>query len=328
MKQGFFAIAFLLGCSHFLMAQSCLYATNNNAKDSAKPGTTGYFCDKCNGSYPGGSLQGTFVVNNSGVSQISVTLPGGCGNFAPMTLGAFQVTLGINDKLILDPTVVADAGAINFTLSGPSSTTEGQAEFVYRGDTYTTKGGPTNNLQAAQDRIRSEARALPVSLIDWFATSRASTVSLSWTTSTETDNDYFLLERSADGESFAEVARVPGKGHTDGVIGYEYTDATAPAGMNFYRLSQFDYDGTRTTYGVLSVMVHASAESAPYPNPARAGGRVSFLTPVATEVVLHTLTGREVGRFPGAGPIELPANLPAGVYVLQVGSAFSRLVVR
>ncbi len=186
------------------------------------------------------------------------------------------------------------------------------------------------SFTAGQQAVRdAAARALPVSLISWEAKSKATGTELTWSTAAEIENDYFLIERSSDGESFSEVARVTGKGNTESVVHYNYTDATAASGTNFYRLSQFDYDGTRTTYDVLSVNVNAAAQSVPYPNPARAGERVSFLAPAAaTEVVLHSITGREVGRYPVTGGIDLPADLPAGIYLLRAGKVTTRLLVR
>ncbi|WP_168797493.1 T9SS type A sorting domain-containing protein [Neolewinella litorea] len=156
---------------------------------------------------------------------------------------------------------------------------------------------------------------------------------MKWATTSETDNDYYIIEHSTDGRSFTEIAQVDGEGFSDGIVEYSYVDANPSEGLNLYRLSQVDFDGTRTDYPVRSASIGENTSAsltALYPNPARAGQRVTFQAPAnVDEVVLHSITGREIKRSAATiGTLDLPAALPAGIYVLRAGAVSTRLLVR
>ena len=76
---------------------------------------------------------------------------------------------------------------------------------------------------------------------------------LSWATATEQNNDFFLVERSNDGVMFEPVGIVPGSGTTSQPSEYSYLDRTAAVGINYYRLSQTDFDGTTDKLKTISV---------------------------------------------------------------------------
>ncbi len=69
---------------------------------------------------------------------------------------------------------------------------------------------------------------------------------LQWVTATETNNEFFTIERSADGVNFEPIATVAGNGTVYSATAYEHTDKDYLAGANYYRLSQTDYDGSTT----------------------------------------------------------------------------------
>jgi hypothetical protein len=93
-------------------------------------------------------------------------------------------------------------------------------------------------------------------------------VRLSWTTATEVQNDYFVLERSADGQRFEFLQTVEGR-NTLSVSDYEWTDLLPLPGLNYYRLSQVDFDGRISNLGMRAVQVERSSDGiSVYPNPA------------------------------------------------------------
>lgn len=155
-------------------------------------------------------------------------------------------------------------------------------------------------------------------------------ISLGWATTEELDNDFFTIEHSTDGLTFMEIATIAGAGTTDKVAEYAYTVADPAPGVHYYRLVQQDYDGTRTTYKVVTVTVgEAAALGRPYPNPARAGDRVTFQAAEGVkEISLHSITGRLVKRYATTGTVDLPTELAAGVYLLRAGETTTRLLVR
>jgi len=71
-----------------------------------------------------------------------------------------------------------------------------------------------------------------------------SSIRLTWTTSSETNNDYFLVERSINGIDFETAQKVKGKGTSSDENKYSFLDLNKKGGRAFYRLAQIDYDGS------------------------------------------------------------------------------------
>ena len=111
---------------------------------------------------------------------------------------------------------------------------------------------------------------LPIELMSFTAACNGRYVNLEWTTATERNNDYFIVERSDDAINFTEIARVAGAGNSIEQLEYNYTDYSAAGGDNYYRLVQVDYDGTRTASEIV-VANCSEAEGEPdvqvFPNP-------------------------------------------------------------
>ncbi|MEM1324078.1 MAG: hypothetical protein AAGG75_27700, partial [Bacteroidota bacterium] len=67
---------------------------------------------------------------------------------------------------------------------------------------------------------------------------------LSWSTQQETNNHFFVIERSYDGIHFEQAAKIEGAGNSKTTKQYRFLDITAGNSRTFYRLAQVDYDGT------------------------------------------------------------------------------------
>jgi hypothetical protein len=69
------------------------------------------------------------------------------------------------------------------------------------------------------------------------------TVELSWATASETNNDYFTIEKTKDGLLFEKVTDVSGAGNSRERIQYNTFDNDPYKGFSYYRLKQTDFDG-------------------------------------------------------------------------------------
>jgi len=87
------------------------------------------------------------------------------------------------------------------------------------------------------------AEALPVRLETFEIETRDCNVRLRWSTSEETDADYFSIERSTDGRNFRETGRINAAG-TSKTARYYTFDDVSPNVANYYRLRIVDIDGT------------------------------------------------------------------------------------
>ena len=111
---------------------------------------------------------------------------------------------------------------------------------------------------------------LPIELTSFTATCNGRSSLIEWTTATEKNNDFFVLERSNDAINFKEIARIAGAGNSIEPISYAYTDYGVRNGDNYYRLIQFDYDGTSTASEIIvanCLGTDGEPEVLAYPNP-------------------------------------------------------------
>jgi hypothetical protein len=100
--------------------------------------------------------------------------------------------------------------------------------------------------------------ALPVKLVDFSIKENQQYVKLNWTTATETDNDFFTVERSTNENDWTAIQKVKGAGNSSSLLSYEAYDYAPVNGKAFYRLKQTDIDGT-VTYSDIKVVNRTEA---------------------------------------------------------------------
>jgi len=97
-------------------------------------------------------------------------------------------------------------------------------------------------------------------------------VDVIWETATEYNNDYFILERSANLFDWEEIAEVDGAGTSTEPLEYYHEDTDPYIGDNYYRLIQVDFNGDFNVSQVVTVNLDEDTDHNPqlliYPNPA------------------------------------------------------------
>jgi|GEM_PF-6326116 len=166
---------------------------------------------------------------------------------------------------------------------------------------------------------------LPVELTDFSTKCNVASVTLSWSTATETNNDYFTIEKSINAEDWVPVGIVDGAGNSNELINYEFEDAEPMSGTSYYRLKQTDFDGKFEYFGPVTVNCDEGANGIiAYPNPAQENVLVVGSQDVAAEIYLCDLTGRIItsyscSRLSEPFSIDLQNILP-GIYLIRVDS--------
>lgn len=95
---------------------------------------------------------------------------------------------------------------------------------------------------------------LPITLINFKANVIHNAIKITWSTSSETDNDYFTLFRSPNGFEYWElVGSISGAGNCNIISNYSYIDTNPSNGVNYYVLMQTDYNGTRVQFDPIAV---------------------------------------------------------------------------
>jgi hypothetical protein len=117
---------------------------------------------------------------------------------------------------------------------------------------------------------KSGETPLPVDLVDFNANCDNGKVEINWTTASEINNDYFIIEKSNDMSKFVEVNRTIGAGNSNSIKNYQVMDRN-DSGTTYYRLTQVDFDGKTTIYAPIVVKCQEFNLITPslvvYPNP-------------------------------------------------------------
>jgi|GEM_PF-482119 len=113
---------------------------------------------------------------------------------------------------------------------------------------YTENG--LNIYQWMLQYTRAANSTLPVKLKNLHASKSNNKIVINWETENEQDNSHFTLERSANGAQFQKIATITGANRSQL---YSYTDQQPFAGINYYRLSQTDFNGRTVYFPVLTV---------------------------------------------------------------------------
>ncbi len=91
------------------------------------------------------------------------------------------------------------------------------------------------------------AYSLPIELLSFTANANDEHVKINWVTASESNNEYFTVEKSLDGIKFEILAKIDGAGNSSQILNYSAVDNAPLNGISYYRLKQTDYSG-KTEY--------------------------------------------------------------------------------
>ncbi len=177
--------------------------------------------------------------------------------------------------------------------------------------------------------LSSVDNPLPIELTSWKGECDGGKVELSWTTSTETNNDHFTIEKSATGDTWEEIARVQAAGNTVSETNYSYYDEYAN-GLAYYRLSQTDADGRTVMLGTVAAGCDANYTEIfnAWDDGSELQVIVSSTTANIYDVILTDAQGKVMVNRPsqainkGFTPLHLSKNgIATGLYVVTLQNA-------
>lgn len=127
-------------------------------------------------------------------------------------------------------------------------------------------------------------------------TTNAKEVNVSWTTSLERGNKYFIVQRSTDSVNFTNLDTTASTAPQGGGAAYQYTDASPFAGYDYYRLVSVDTTGNSTFYAIVKVKVPAPAPPPPAPPTVNLSAYAATLTTNGKAVNVDWITVKETGN--------------------------------
>lgn len=113
--------------------------------------------------------------------------------------------------------------------------------FVWQNNSAT--GGLAQDPSFAVDDVTITSGSLPIELLSFTGKNNGNENILKWETASETNNNFFTIERSVDGIYFNEIGKINGAGNSTSVLNYSLVDNNPTNGINYYRLKQTDFDG-------------------------------------------------------------------------------------
>jgi len=212
---------------------------------------------------------------------------------------------------------------------------------VYHNETFTISNlpdGSSYQIEALDSEMchdwvsgTVQCDKLPVELLTFEGEAQENGNLLKWSTATEIDNDYYTIEASTNGLDFTQLGIVKGKGNSSTISTYHFLDRNAVGGITYYRLSQTDFDGTKSIEAITEVnRGEASGITLIQTYP------VPFMDELNLQLFSTTTTGLEISLTDVAGRNVLEKNfdlqqgfnelllstssLPKGLYLIAIES--------
>ncbi|MFZ6664183.1 T9SS type A sorting domain-containing protein [Peijinzhouia sedimentorum] len=162
----------------------------------------------------------------------------------------------------------------------------------------------------------------PIRLIYFKASKLADErVELNWATASEENNDYFLIERSLDGNEWEAITQKPGAGNSSQTLTYQYIDENPIVGISYYRLKQVDFDGSISVSQLERIIIETNGKFLKLaPNPVSDQLFIINNYDRGTQFQVYNTQGSLVytSTIDSERTTMEVYSLPKGVYVLKV----------
>ncbi len=186
---------------------------------------------------------------------------------------------------------------------------------------------------SAYSNIAQATTPVPVELTSFIAKVGEKTVTINWSTATETNNSGFEVQRKIK-DNWEKVTFIKGKGTTTEKSDYSYTDDfryQSVSGIIVYRLKQVDFNGTFNYSNLLNVDVDFTPKEYTlyqnYPNPFNPATKIKFALPFDSRVKIsvYNILGELVDvildevRTTGYHDIQFNGlNMSSGMYIYTI----------
>lgn len=191
-----------------------------------------------------------------------------------------------------------DGSGIVFSYSSPTITVSN----------ISTAMIPNNTTRYITLGSTNPVTPLPIELVNFLVNCNQNVVELNWQTASESNSDYFTVERSRDGVNFEIITTVDAVGNSSSLTSYAWTDHDPISEISYYRLRQTDFDGSSEVFDMRSISCDASQEVKLYP------------VPLEDELKLESKYGGTLVLIDNMGKIVLSELFIAGTNSIQTES--------
>jgi len=207
----------------------------------------------------------------------------------------------------------------------------GSDAWVKRGGSYAAPVPGDNTVtlpdieQFSPWTVGKNNEPVPVRLLFFDATCDNYKILLNWSTASETNCDNFIIEKSYDTKTWANIGSLAGAGNSNHLINYSFSDDNPFEGTMYYRLKQVDYDGSSNLYGPVAAGCSENSnnlEIQVYPNPTAEKVYVQAAMEAPGSILLCDILGRTIAEYQQNNlsvPFEVSMEgVPSGIYMIRV----------
>jgi hypothetical protein len=165
---------------------------------------------------------------------------------------------------------------------------------------------------------------LPIELLYFRAKAVHGAVAFNWATLTETNNDFFTIEKSYNGRDWSPAAFVTGAGNHNGVLHYQTSVFAEHLGIVYFRLRQTDFDGQFEYFTPVAVNLNAATGNMEIVSALASNGslRIQLRNPShQAALIISDMQGRLIGNY-----IIQPDDFTQSMEIVLPGSSTGRML--
>ena len=351
----------VITANNFVITKGKIYLGNHNLSLGAGASLTGYDADNyvvTNGTGRLGlnistATTKTFPVGDSAYNPVAITNnSGSADDFTVKVLNEVYVE-GTSGDIITSPHVKrtwdihknsANGGAgVNFVFNWNDGEADGLADpglFHFGGSfwskkitgstshtsnslTYTGYTGSFSPFAVAENTF-----TLPLVWIDFTAKLQKDKVHLNWSTGSEQNTRNFIVQHRTTETAWQTIGSVNAAGNSSTVRNYSYWHNNPVAGVNYYRILQYDLDG-RSSYSMVKTITYNLHEKFAVTNNPVNNGILSMRLSEAQSISLLAADGKLIWtKTFSAGSQQTDVSyLASGYYIVRANNGVSIQII-
>ena len=233
------------------------YNTNNTCGTATSCGTSYITCMSCVAPAPGPCINTIAYGTQSlpvfgGISYTTVACQF-AGEFSTWS-GAVVGTPYIAMTTVATDWITVRSGAYNGSVVavglGPLSFTPTNNNTLY---IHVNTNSLCGTVSICRNVSVTRMSALPVELISFTGKKQTNSNMLYWSTASEYNTNYFIIEKSEDGVVWIGIGQVQSAGNSTQRLDYSLEDKDVSQVINYYRLRQYDIDGVDDIFGPIAI---------------------------------------------------------------------------
>lgn len=304
---------------------------------------------------PDESSSDIIYVENNTISSTGITFGGGVTlivrNNVTLTINGnvrfnrgSDITVETGSILIVDGNILNRENSDQITINGSLVVSgnylgEDDSKLIGTGSLRTTGSaitqgnatvfGSKNNCPG--NCYGSAVSPLPVEFLYFNLVANENDVQVIWSTASEFNSDYFVVQRSQNGSDFVDIIKLAASGNSSAIKNYIVSDNEPAIGVAYYRIKQIDFNGDFKFSNTLSVNFKNDETMAVFPSPCLKDQplsiRVLGKSGEELQLVITDLQGAKI--YSSANlvssdkeviSIDLPGKIASGVYFLVTTS--------